>query len=51
MEDRIYCQRREAEELAAAQVATCPIAKQKHLELAERYRLRAEGVWPNMMVA
>jgi hypothetical protein len=44
MDDRIYWQKRKTEELAAAERATCPAAKQKHLELADRYRLRAEGV-------
>lgn len=44
MDDRLYCQKREAEELAAAERATCPIAKQAHLELASRYRLKVEGV-------
>jgi hypothetical protein len=44
MEDRIYCRKREAEKLAAAERAICPTAKQRHLELAELYRLRREGV-------
>lgn len=42
MDDRLYCQKRKAEELAAAERATCPIAKQAHLELSELYRLKAE---------
>lgn len=51
-EDLGYFQRREAQELAAAERATCPKAKQAHLDLAGFYRLKMEGQMPPLhMVA
>ena len=41
--DRSYCIRRAAEELAAAESATCPQAAKAHRELAQRYSAMIEG--------
>ena len=43
MSDHDYFLRRAAEELAAAERATCPEAKSAHLDLASSYLLKIEN--------
>ena len=43
MSDRDYFLRRAAEELDAAECATCPEARRVHHELAHRYLLKIES--------
>lgn len=48
MSDSDYFLRRAAEELAAAERATCPISRRVHHDLANRYLLKIEN-GPSML--
>ena len=44
--DESYCRRRTVEEQLAARMASCAAARERHQEMADMYRLRAEMLAP-----
>lgn len=48
--DESFCRRRALEEDVAARTASCAIARERHQEMADMYRFRAEMLTPHLSI-